>query len=198
MTMRLYDTARQDVVPFEPGPLVSMYTCGITPYDSTHLGHASTFVFYGSARIPEPSKADALIEAAATPHQREIAERLKAKSGYYEEARRLARHGSRRSKCPCGQAGRRRQGAGTVIRYKQSQTVLGRMPECRERRDAQDRPGTGLRVPGLVHIWRNGYSAALRSARSLSIFWRSRPYSRALISAAWYFSIKGTSASNGL
>jgi L-cysteine:1D-myo-inositol 2-amino-2-deoxy-alpha-D-glucopyranoside ligase len=23
-----------------------MYTCGITPYDATHLGHASTFVFY--------------------------------------------------------------------------------------------------------------------------------------------------------
>src|SRR3954451_15968164 len=44
--MRLYDTSKQDVVPFEPGPLVSMYTCGITPYDSTHLGHASTYVFY--------------------------------------------------------------------------------------------------------------------------------------------------------
>ena len=46
MSMRLYDTSKQDVVPFEPGPLVSMYTCGITPYDSTHLGHASTYVFY--------------------------------------------------------------------------------------------------------------------------------------------------------
>jgi uncharacterized protein (TIGR00730 family) len=56
---------------------------------------ASTFVFYGSARIPEPAKADALIDAAATPHQREIAERLKAKSHYYDEARRLARLASR-------------------------------------------------------------------------------------------------------
>ncbi|MFN5650500.1 MAG: cysteine--tRNA ligase [Actinomycetes bacterium] len=44
--MRLYDTARRGVVPFEPGPVVTMYTCGITPYDATHLGHASTFVFY--------------------------------------------------------------------------------------------------------------------------------------------------------
>ena len=44
--MRLYDTARRAVVPFEPGPVVTMYTCGITPYDATHLGHASTFVFY--------------------------------------------------------------------------------------------------------------------------------------------------------
>jgi len=56
---------------------------------------ASTFVFYGSARIPEPAKADVLIETAATDHQRRIAERLKAKSRYYDEARRLARLASR-------------------------------------------------------------------------------------------------------
>ncbi len=42
--MRLYDTARAEVVPFEPGRVVTMYTCGITPYDSTHLGHATVFV----------------------------------------------------------------------------------------------------------------------------------------------------------
>jgi uncharacterized protein (TIGR00730 family) len=58
-------------------------------------GIASTFVFYGSARIPEPESADALIAAAATDEQRHIAERLKAKSKYYEEARRLARIASR-------------------------------------------------------------------------------------------------------
>ena len=46
MTMRLFDTARQAVVPFEPGPEVLMYTCGITPYDATHLGHAATFIAY--------------------------------------------------------------------------------------------------------------------------------------------------------
>ena len=44
--MRLYDTARQAVVLFEPGPQVLMYTCGITPYDATHLGHAATFIAY--------------------------------------------------------------------------------------------------------------------------------------------------------
>ena len=44
--MRLYDTARQAVVPFEAGPLVKMYTCGITPYDATHVGHAATYVLY--------------------------------------------------------------------------------------------------------------------------------------------------------
>jgi L-cysteine:1D-myo-inositol 2-amino-2-deoxy-alpha-D-glucopyranoside ligase len=44
--MLLYDTAKQSVVPFEPGPTVHMYTCGITPYDATHLGHAFTFISY--------------------------------------------------------------------------------------------------------------------------------------------------------
>jgi len=44
--MRLYDTARQEIVPFEPGPIVTMYTCGITPYDATHLGHAAVYVAY--------------------------------------------------------------------------------------------------------------------------------------------------------
>ena len=46
MSMCLYDTARRDIVPFTPSELVLMYTCGITPYDATHLGHASTFLFY--------------------------------------------------------------------------------------------------------------------------------------------------------
>jgi uncharacterized protein (TIGR00730 family) len=63
---------------------------------------ASTFVFYGSARIPEPGRADALIAAAATDHQRLIAERLKAKAHYYEEARKLARMASRIAPNPQG------------------------------------------------------------------------------------------------
>lgn len=44
--MRLYDTARREVVPFTPGPLVTMYTCGITPYDATHVGHAAVYLTY--------------------------------------------------------------------------------------------------------------------------------------------------------
>ena len=44
--MHLFDTARQAVVPFEPGPVVTMYTCGITPYDATHFGHAATYLTY--------------------------------------------------------------------------------------------------------------------------------------------------------
>ena len=46
MTLRLYDTARRAVVPFDPPPTVRMYVCGITPYDSTHLGHAATYLTY--------------------------------------------------------------------------------------------------------------------------------------------------------
>ncbi len=56
---------------------------------------ASTFVFYGSARIPAPDMADAVIAAATNPEQERIAERLKAKSKYYEIARELARLASR-------------------------------------------------------------------------------------------------------
>ena len=45
--MRLYDTRRGEVVAFEPADrVVTMYTCGITPYDSTHLGHAATYLTY--------------------------------------------------------------------------------------------------------------------------------------------------------
>jgi uncharacterized protein (TIGR00730 family) len=52
---------------------------------------ASTFVMYGSARIPEPEKARALLELATDDKSRRIAERLVAKSKYYEVARELAR-----------------------------------------------------------------------------------------------------------
>jgi L-cysteine:1D-myo-inositol 2-amino-2-deoxy-alpha-D-glucopyranoside ligase len=45
-SMRLFDTARREIVAFEPGEEVLMYTCGITPYDATHLGHAATFIAY--------------------------------------------------------------------------------------------------------------------------------------------------------
>ena len=44
--LRLYDTARREIVSFEPGEIVTMYTCGITPYDATHLGHAAAYMGY--------------------------------------------------------------------------------------------------------------------------------------------------------
>ena len=45
-TIRIYDTAQRAVVPFEVGPVVRMYVCGITPYDATHVGHAATMLTY--------------------------------------------------------------------------------------------------------------------------------------------------------
>ncbi|MDH7975695.1 LOG family protein [Sphingomonas sp. AR_OL41] len=51
---------------------------------------ASTFVMYGSARIPEPEKARALLELAQDDESRAIAERLVAKSKYYDVAYELA------------------------------------------------------------------------------------------------------------
>ena len=44
--LRLYDTSRRAVMAFTPGPVVTMYTCGITPYDAAHLGHAATYLAY--------------------------------------------------------------------------------------------------------------------------------------------------------
>lgn len=52
---------------------------------------ASTFVFYGSARVPEPGKANELIESARGDKAKAVAESLKAKSRYYDHARELAR-----------------------------------------------------------------------------------------------------------
>ena len=44
--MRLSDTARREIVSFEPGHLVTMYSCGITPYDAAHLGHAAVYLYF--------------------------------------------------------------------------------------------------------------------------------------------------------
>ncbi|USU04089.1 TIGR00730 family Rossman fold protein [Sphingomonadaceae bacterium OTU29MARTA1] len=65
---------------------------------------ASTFVMYGSARIPEPAKAQAMLELATDDVSRAIAERLVAKSRYYDVARELAQIASR---VPRDQAGMR-------------------------------------------------------------------------------------------
>jgi L-cysteine:1D-myo-inositol 2-amino-2-deoxy-alpha-D-glucopyranoside ligase len=42
--MQLYDTAARAVRPLEPAAdPVTLYVCGITPYDAAHLGHAFTY-----------------------------------------------------------------------------------------------------------------------------------------------------------
>jgi L-cysteine:1D-myo-inositol 2-amino-2-deoxy-alpha-D-glucopyranoside ligase len=44
--VRLHDTSTGELVPAADGPTARMYVCGITPYDATHLGHASTYVAF--------------------------------------------------------------------------------------------------------------------------------------------------------
>jgi cysteinyl-tRNA synthetase len=42
--MKLYSSLTQTIDPFKPsGDTVKIYVCGITPYDTTHLGHAFTY-----------------------------------------------------------------------------------------------------------------------------------------------------------
>ncbi|MEP6680028.1 MAG: cysteine--tRNA ligase [Chloroflexota bacterium] len=48
MTVQLHDARRDGLYPFEPigsGP-VGLYVCGVTPYDTGHLGHAFTYLSF--------------------------------------------------------------------------------------------------------------------------------------------------------
>ena len=50
--MHVYNTATKRVeefIPREAGK-VSLYVCGLTPYDALHLGHARTFLVYDMMR----------------------------------------------------------------------------------------------------------------------------------------------------
>jgi len=45
--LRLYDTRRRAILPFRSrSDKVTLYVCGVTPYDTTHLGHARTFLTF--------------------------------------------------------------------------------------------------------------------------------------------------------
>ena len=46
MPLRLHDTATGSVRPTSPGEVATIYVCGITPYDATHLGHAATYLAF--------------------------------------------------------------------------------------------------------------------------------------------------------
>jgi L-cysteine:1D-myo-inositol 2-amino-2-deoxy-alpha-D-glucopyranoside ligase len=49
--MRLFNTLSQQVEELRPhGEAVTLYVCGVTPYDTTHLGHASINVVYDTLR----------------------------------------------------------------------------------------------------------------------------------------------------
>ena len=42
----LWDTPTSSLVEARPLAIASLYVCGITPYDATHLGHAATYLAY--------------------------------------------------------------------------------------------------------------------------------------------------------
>ena len=44
--VRVRDTSTGELVVAAPGRAATMYVCGITPYDATHLGHAATYVAF--------------------------------------------------------------------------------------------------------------------------------------------------------
>ncbi|HEV7208705.1 MAG TPA: cysteine--1-D-myo-inosityl 2-amino-2-deoxy-alpha-D-glucopyranoside ligase [Mycobacteriales bacterium] len=46
LPVRVWDTATGQLRPLAPGPIATMYVCGITPYDATHLGHAATYLTF--------------------------------------------------------------------------------------------------------------------------------------------------------
>ena len=50
--MRLYNTLTGEEKEFVPadGNTVKMYVCGVTPYSSTHVGHALSYVVFDTLR----------------------------------------------------------------------------------------------------------------------------------------------------
>ncbi|QAY62485.1 cysteine--1-D-myo-inosityl 2-amino-2-deoxy-alpha-D-glucopyranoside ligase [Xylanimonas allomyrinae] len=44
--VRVHDSTTHRLVEAAPGQTASLYACGITPYDATHLGHANTYLTF--------------------------------------------------------------------------------------------------------------------------------------------------------
>jgi L-cysteine:1D-myo-inositol 2-amino-2-deoxy-alpha-D-glucopyranoside ligase len=42
----IWDTATASLIAAQPRRVAGIYVCGITPYDSTHIGHAATYLAY--------------------------------------------------------------------------------------------------------------------------------------------------------
>jgi L-cysteine:1D-myo-inositol 2-amino-2-deoxy-alpha-D-glucopyranoside ligase len=46
MALRLFNTLTRTTEEFTSSKIVNLYVCGVTPYDTTHLGHARTYVVF--------------------------------------------------------------------------------------------------------------------------------------------------------
>ena len=44
--VNVYDTSSKSLMASDPEDGARLYVCGITPYDATHLGHASTYLAF--------------------------------------------------------------------------------------------------------------------------------------------------------
>ena len=70
---RLHDTASGELVLAAAGPVATLYACGITPYDATHIGHAATYAAWDLLvrawldAMPEIPDAPASPETPASP-----------------------------------------------------------------------------------------------------------------------------------
>ena len=70
---RLHDTATGKLVLASAGPVATLYACGITPYDATHIGHAATYTAWDLLvrawldAAPEPPGVSPLPESGSSP-----------------------------------------------------------------------------------------------------------------------------------
>ncbi|MGH3199807.1 MAG: cysteine--1-D-myo-inosityl 2-amino-2-deoxy-alpha-D-glucopyranoside ligase [Streptosporangiaceae bacterium] len=79
---RLHDTATGELVLAAAGPVATLYACGITPYDATHIGHAATYTAWdllvrawldadpGTPETPETAAPETPETPAASPPAR--------------------------------------------------------------------------------------------------------------------------------
>ncbi|CAN5772823.1 cysteine--tRNA ligase [soil metagenome] len=44
--LKLFNTLTRRIESFTAGPEVGLYVCGVTPYDTTHIGHARTYIVF--------------------------------------------------------------------------------------------------------------------------------------------------------
>jgi L-cysteine:1D-myo-inositol 2-amino-2-deoxy-alpha-D-glucopyranoside ligase len=67
---RLHDTATGKLVLAAAGPVATLYACGITPYDATHMGHAATYTAWDllvRAWLDAAPETPETLEAPETP-----------------------------------------------------------------------------------------------------------------------------------
>jgi L-cysteine:1D-myo-inositol 2-amino-2-deoxy-alpha-D-glucopyranoside ligase len=74
---RLHDTATGELVLAAAGPVATLYACGITPYDATHMGHAATYTAWdllvrtwldAAPETPESAQAQVQAQTAESAH----------------------------------------------------------------------------------------------------------------------------------